>query len=234
MSISVELLRTVFRTVSTSLLVLAMIPAAARAADLSRYRDFQLGTDLPTVARQVGASASQAKTIHRRPALIQELQWRPQPLGPSSKTEAAQEVVFSFYNGELFQISINYDRHETEGLTTGDMIEAISATYGIAGKPTAPANAVPAGFGDPEEAVAHWQDPQYSFDLIRFAYGPSFRLIGVLKRLEAPVQSAIAEAKRLDDQEAPQRDAARIADAKETEMARLEKARLVNKPKFRP
>lgn len=229
-----SLIGTVSRTAFTSLLVFAMMPAAARAADLSRYRDFQLGTDLPAVAKQAGASASQAKTIQSRPALIQELQWRPQPLGPSSKTEAAQDVVFSFYNGELFQISINYDRHETEGLTAGDMIEVISATYGIAGIPTAPANAAPDRLGDPEEVVARWQDSQYSFDLIRFAYGPTYRLTGVLKRLEAPVQSAIAEAKRLDNQEAPQREAARIADAKETEMARLEKARLVNKPKFRP
>ena len=90
------------------------------------------------------------------------------------------------------------------------------------------------GYGDPEEVVARWEDEQYSFDLIRFPYGPTFRLIGVLKRQQTPVQSAIAEAKRLDDQEAPQRDAARIADANETERARLEKSRLVNKPKFRP
>ena len=225
---------TVSRTAFTSLLVLATMPVAARAADLSRYRDFQLGTDLPAVARQVGASASEAKTIHRRPALIEELHWRPRPLGPSSKPEAAQEVVFSFYNGELFQVAINYDRHETEGLTAGDMIEAISATYGIAEKPAAVADAVKAEYGDSEEVMARWQDSQYSFDLIRLSYGPSFRLIGALKRLQAPVQSAIAQAKRLDDQEAPQREATRIEDQKETEMARLEKSRLVNKPKFRP
>jgi len=90
----ISLSGTVSRTAFTSLLAVAMMPAAARAADLSRYRDFQLGTDLPAIAKQVGASASQAKTIQRRPALIQELQWWPQPLGPSSKTEAAQEVVF--------------------------------------------------------------------------------------------------------------------------------------------
>ena len=230
-----SLIGTIARTAFASLLVLAMMPATARAADLSRYRDFQLGTDLPTIAKQVSASASQAKTTHLRPALIQELKWHPQPLGPSSQAEAAQDVVFSFYNGELFRISINYDRHETEGLTTGDMIEAISAAYGTAGTVTAPAIAVPAGLGELDEVmVARWQDSQYTFDLIRFGYGPSFRLIGTLRRLEAPVQSAIAEAKRLDDQEAPQREAARMADVKETEMARLEKARLVNKPKFRP
>jgi hypothetical protein len=59
-------------------------------------------------------------------------------------------------------------------------------------------------------------------------------MTGVLKRLQAPAQAAITEAKWLDDQEAPQRDAARIADEKEAEQARLEKSRLVNKPRFRP
>jgi hypothetical protein len=217
-----------------SLLAWAMMPVAARAVDLSKYRDFELGTDLPAIAKQVGASESEVKTIHRRPALIQELQWRPQPLGPSSKPEAAQDVLFSFYNGELFQISINYDLHETEGLTSGDIVEAISATYGSAGTPTAPGDAVLAGYGDPEEVVTRWQDSQYSFDLIRLSYGPTFKLVGTLKRLQVPVQSAIAESKRLDDREAPQREATRIADEKETEMARLEKSRLVNKLKFRP
>jgi hypothetical protein len=87
------------------LLVLGLMPAHASAADLSRYRNFELGTDLPTIAKQVGSSPSQATVIHRRPALIQDLAWRPQALGPSSKTESAQEVIFSFYDGELFRIT---------------------------------------------------------------------------------------------------------------------------------
>ena len=160
-------------------------------------------------------SPSQAKDIHRRPALIQELEWRPQSLGSSSKTEAVKEVVFSFYNGELFRIVVNYDRYETEGLTTDDLVEAISATYGTAAKPPLLRKAAPGRYGDQEEVLAQWQDPQYRFDLIRSSYGPSFRLIGVLKRLEAPAQAAILEAKRLDDQEAPQREAERIASEEE-------------------
>jgi hypothetical protein len=56
----------------------------------------------------------------------------------------------------------------------------------------------------------------------------------VQKALEARAQAATLEAKRLDDREAPQRDAARIADEQEAAKAKLEKARLVNKPKFRP
>lgn len=225
-------------TVSTPALTLFLVFGAMSAAtlptDLSKYRSFQLGTDLPTIAKQVGASPSQAKLIHRRPALIQELEWWPQPLGPSAAAESVQEVVFSFYDGELFQITISYDSYETEGLTADDFIEAVSVPYGIAERPTAPSNTVPRRYGDQNEIVARWQDSQYCFNLIRSSYGPGFTLVGVLKRLQAPVQAAITEAKRLDDQEAPQRDAARMADEKETERARLEKSRLVNKSKFRP
>jgi hypothetical protein len=224
---------TISRAALTSFLV-GMMSATAGAADLAKYRSFQLGTDLPAVAKQIGVSPSEAKAIHRRPALIQELEWRTQPLGPSSQTESAQNLVFSFYDGELFQIAVNYDRYKTAGLTADDFIEALSATYGVAEKPAAPGNIAQGEFGAQDEIVARWQDSQYSFDLIRSSYGPTFRLVGVLKRLQSPVQAATTEAKRLDDQEAPQRDAARIADEKETERARLEKSRLENKPNFRP
>jgi hypothetical protein len=82
--------------------------------------------------------------------------------------------------------------------------------------------------------LARWQDSQYRFDLIRSSYGPSFRLVGVLKRLEAPAEAANREAKRLDDKEAPQREAAMAANKEEAAKTKLEKARLVNKPNFRP
>jgi hypothetical protein len=222
------------RSAVASLLLFGAMPAVTIAGDLSKYRDVQLGTDLPTVARQVGASPAQAKVIHNRPALIQELEWSPRPLGPSARTESVKEVVFSFYNGELFRIVIDYDPYETEGMTADDFVKAISASYGTAEKPSAPAKAMQSSSGHPQEVLARWQDPQYCFDLIRSAYGPGFRLIGVLKRLEAPAQAATAEAARLDDQEAPQRDAARVASEKEAERTRLEKARLLNTPNFRP
>jgi len=218
----------------TSFLVFGVMSAGALAGDLSRYRNFQLGTDLPTAAKQAGADPSQATLIHRRPALIQELEWRPQLFYLSSQTEPVKEVVFSFYDGELFRITIDYDRYQTAGLTAGDMVEAISATYGIAAKPTGPANVPPALYDDQQEVLAEWQDSQYRFDLITASYGPSFRLVGVLKRLEAPFRAAIAEAARLDEKEAPQKEIDRIARKDETERATLEKARIVNKPKFRP
>src|SRR5579872_1934970 len=88
------------RSAATSLVVLGVISAATWAGDLSAYRDFHFGADLSTVAKQTGASPSQAKAIHLRPALIQELAWRPRLLSATAQTEPAKEVVFSFYNGE--------------------------------------------------------------------------------------------------------------------------------------
>lgn len=221
--------------VSRSALVLFTATSlTALAGDLSKYRDFQLGTDLPTVAKLIGASPSQAKLIQSRPALVQDLGWRPQPLGATSKAEAVQEVVFSFYNETLFRIAVKYDRYETEGLTAEDFVEGISAMFGPPAKLPPPAKPLKESYGDQEETVARWEDPQYRFDLLRTSYGPTFTLVGILKSLEGPVQAANVEAKRLDDLEAPQRDAARAAAEQDAKAATLEKARLANKPKFRP
>jgi hypothetical protein len=206
----------------------------ALAEDLSKYRDFQLGADLPAVAKLTGANPSQAKLIHSRPALVQELQWSPQSLGSSPKAESVQEVVFSFYNGTLFRIAVKYDRYATEGLTTGDFVEAISALYGAPAKIPPAAKPAKDSYGDQEEAVVRWEDPQYRFELIRSSYGPTYILVGILKSLEVPVQTANVEAKRLDVLEAPQREAARAAAEQDAKAATLEKARLVNKAKFRP
>ena len=208
--------------------------SAATADDLSKYRDFQFGSDLATVAKQAGMSPSEAKVLHSRPALIQELTWRPQPLSSISRTEPAQEVVFSFYDGALYRIAVNYDRRQTEGMTPGDLIEAISSTYGASAKPVPSAEIVQPGYGQQEKALAQWQDGQYRFRLVQTSYGSDFKLVGVFKRLEEAAQSANLEAARLDDKEAPQREAARLAKENEAERVRLEQARLVNKPKFRP
>ena len=225
---------TLLRSASLSVLVFGGMSGATLAGDLSKYRSFELGTDLSTVAKQAGANSSQAKVVSSRPALIQELEWRPQSLGASSQTEPVNGVVFSFYDGKLFRIVVDYDRYETEGLAADDFVEALSALYGPATKLTAAAKVEPETYGDPKEVLAQWEDSQYRFELFRSSYGRTFRLVGVMKALEAPAQAAALEAKRLDDQEAPQRNAARIAGEEEAAKAKAEKARLVNKPKFRP
>jgi hypothetical protein len=207
------------------------------AQDLSRYRDFQLGMNVLTVAKQAGVVPSEVRVIHQRPALIQELEWRPQgSLSSSPQADPVSEVLFSFYNGELFRMVVNYDRHRTEGLTEDDMVDAISAKYGTATRPAAKIILFSsfAVYNDSEKVIARWEDSQYSFNLFRSSYQPTFGMLVYSKFLDAPARAAIVEAIRLDEQEAPQREIE--AQNKQDEESRVaqEKARLVNKVGFRP
>jgi len=224
-----------FRLLAISISWAALASPALRAEDLSRYRNFQIGTDLVTVAGQARMATSEAKVIHQRPALMQELDWRPQPLGPSNQAEAVRGVVFSFYNDRLYRISVNYDRYKTDGLTAEDLIEAISATHGTPARTTAQI-ILPSIYGDNEtlEVLARWEDPQYSLNLVRFSHEPSFTLVALSKRLDALARAAVTEALRLDAEEAPQREIELQEKQVEENRVQQEKARLANKPSFRP
>src|SRR5689334_2798242 len=111
---------------------IGVVVPPALSEGLSGYRNFELGSDLATVVKQIGANQPEVKVVHSRPTLIQDLTWRPRSLGPSGKEESAQEVVFTFFDGALSRIQVSYDRYETEGLTADDLIEAISVNYGKA------------------------------------------------------------------------------------------------------
>ena len=224
-----------FRILAVSLSWAVLASPLLSAEDLSRYRSFRIGTDLATIAGQARMDPSQAKVVHRRPALIQELEWRPQPLGPSTQTEAVSEVVFSFYNGELYRLVVNYDRYKTEGLTAEDLIAAISESYGSAAR-GAEEIVLPSIYGDNEtlEILARWEDAEYSFNLVRFSHQPSFTLVAISKRLDVLARAAVSEAVRLDAQEAPQREIALQNRQAEENRVQQEKARLANKPGFRP
>ena len=106
----------------------------AGAQDLSRYRDIAFGSSVSSVVAVTGASTGAVKVIHQRPALIQELAWRPQySVGrPGERIEAVKEVTFRFHDGQLFRITVVYDARLVEGLTNADLIDAVSAVYGPA------------------------------------------------------------------------------------------------------
>jgi hypothetical protein len=205
--------------------------------DLSRYREFQLGMNLLAVAKQAHVEPSEARVIHQRPAVIQELEWRPQgSLASSLQADPVSEVLFSFYNGELFRMVVNYDRHRTEGLTDEDMVEAISAKYGTATRPETKIILFSSFqvYNDSEKVIARWEDSRYSFNLFRSSYQPTFGMLVFSKQLDEPARAAIVEAIRLDEQEAPQREIEAQKKQDEENRAAQEKARLANKVGFRP
>jgi hypothetical protein len=225
------------RFVNFPLQVDAVLLFSMEAPDLSRYREFQLGMDLLAVAKQADVVPSEARVIHQRPAVIQELEWRPQAsLSSSPQADPVSGVLFSFYNGELFRMVVNYDRHRTEGLTDEDMVEAISAKYGTATRPEGKIILFSSFqvYNKSERVIARWEDSQFSFNLFRSSYQPTFGMLVYSKFLDAPARTAIVEAIRLDEQEAPQRELERQKQEDEANRAEQDTARLVNKAAFRP
>jgi hypothetical protein len=207
------------------------------AQDLSSYRQFQFGMDLPAIVEKADVKPSQVRLIHQRPAMIQELEWRPRSsLSSPLQADSVKEILFGFYNGQLYRIVVNYDQYNTEGLTEGDLIESISAQYGTPTMPVAKiiSSSSSQAFNDSEKVIARWEDPQYSINLFRFSYRPSFGLLIFSKQLDALAQVAIVEAIRLDRQEAPQREIDRQNKQDEEKRAAGQKARPANKVGFRP
>jgi hypothetical protein len=165
------------------------------------------------------------------------MEWRPQvAYSTSTQQDPVKEVLLGFYNGELYRMVVNYDQVRTEGLTDADLVEVISAKYGT---PTTPAEKVTSSspsqvYGDRQEVIARWEDPQYSYSLYRSSYGATPGLLVFSKRLEALAQVAIIEAIRLNNQEAPQREVDRQKKQDDEKLAAGQKVRPVNKANFRP
>jgi hypothetical protein len=204
----------------------------------AQYRDFQLGGDLPSVSALSGVAASEAKTVHVRPALMQTLEWQiPYYVSGSTapQNDPVQQIAFSFYNDQLFRLVIDYDPQRTAGMTDGDLIDALSGQYGSpspAGAKNRPA-VTPQLEGESGTPISRWGGADYSVVLYRSSYA-SFRLIVASPRLEALARTADAQAIRLDDREGPQREIARQKQELEDTRASQDKARLANKAAFRP
>jgi len=232
------------RILSIAIFVAVLSASSIYSQDLSRYREFQFETGLPAIAKQAHLKPLDARAIHRRPAVIQELTWEAQSFPSSSPgSDSAKNILFSFYNGELFRMVVTYDPDRVAGLTADDIVEAISAKYGTATRPVAEITLSSTYFYNggekiisdrSEKVLARWEDSQYSFNLFQLSLEPTFGMVMYSKRLDALARAAIVESVRLDDQEAPQRETERQKKKDEENRVRQEKARQANKAPFRP
>ena len=225
-----------FRTLLTASICALLFSSAGMAQDLGKYRDFQFGMSPEAVATQMQIKSSAIRTTYQRPAVIQTVQWdKPGYSESGTKNKSLRSIRFDFYNGELSKLVVTYDPAGTNGLTTEDMIEAISALYGPAAKPertiTVSASSL---YADNQTVLASWEDALYSYNLFRSEYGNTFGLVAFSKKLDEMASVSIGEADRLDKLEAPER--ARVLQLKQEvdRRAAQEKARLVSKPSFRP
>ena len=212
-------------------LLLLLFSPLLSGSDLSTYRGFQFGMSLEAAVKQSGMDMSEVTTAHQRPARIQELTWNPERFSATSRdTDPVQQVVFSFYNGQLFRIVVNYDNQKTAGLSADDITEAFSTRYGTPTHPTEETLFPSSVFSQGVTVVACWADAKYSFNLAQSPYGSSFELIAFSKRVNALAEAAIATGIQMDAQEAPERQKTEEQNAQ----SKLDKTRLVNKPHFRP
>jgi hypothetical protein len=218
---------------STAWIVISTTSLSARP-ELSTYRGFQFGMSVATVARHAGISA-EPRIAHQRPELIQELMWLPPRLGAiADEGDSAQKILFTFYNDQLSRVVVSYDRSRTEGLTAEDLVEVISATYGVAAIPAGGIAPLTPGPNADDKIVAHWEDPQYSIILFRSTYLSTFGLVLFSKRLDGLSALANAEAVLMDEREAPARETARLQMRTDEDRLKEETARRVNKAAFKP
>jgi hypothetical protein len=196
------------------------------AADFSSYRGFKFGMMLPAAAKAAGINPSEARLVHQRPAVIQELDWLPHSslLVEPIQNDTVKDGLLSFYNGELFQIIVSYDRYKVEGMTPDDMVDAISLAYGAATRPKTQI----------ADVIGRWEDSEYSYNLVQTGNRASFAMIMSSKRLGALALAANLEAMRLDTLEAPQRALDLQKKLEADGQSELDKARATNKPNFRP
>jgi hypothetical protein len=199
--------------------------------NLSTYRKFSLGASLASISKQVGQDPGQASLIHQRPAVIQQLTYWPIPTSSySPRAESVSQILFSFYDGQLYKIAVTYDGDATQGFTDDDMVQAISARYGTA-KRFYPEIKLPTNdeYAPKETVIASWEDSGNSADLSRSESLNTFELTVFSNSLETKAQAAIVESLKLDKQEAPQRE----IDRQKSEAAKLEVARKKNIKAFR-
>lgn len=208
----------------------------AFAQDLSRYRAYVLENSLESVVAASGARATDAKTLHERPAAIQQLEWRaPYVNSRHTLADPVREISFTFYNDALYQVTVSYDRDRTAGMTNSDIVESLSAAYGAPTLASARTRTSPPAEAFPDSTVlARWESTESLLTLLRGSYTPDLRLILVSKPLSARARNAVREATRLDAIDAPRRAAAqRTKEADDASAARA-KTRLANKAAFRP
>lgn len=206
------------------------------AQDMSRYRGYVLESSLDAVAATSGVRAADAKTLHERPATIQQLAWRESYVDSrDTQADPVRDIAFMFFNDALYQVIVNYHQDRTAGLTSSDIVESLTATYGEPSFASAKTRTSPPAEAFPDSVVvARWENTDSLLTLVRGSYTPQFQLILVSKPLSTRARIAVREAVRLDALDAPRREAAQRKSEASNASAARDKARLANKAAFRP
>lgn len=219
--------------VSAACVVLAVWTASA--AELSRYREFELGSSVAAVTAVTLSAERDLKMLHSRPALLQEVTWQPRYMtgAPVADRNSIGEMVFSFVDDRLFKMTVVYERGRTTGLTNADMIAALTELYGVPTGKAAPPRAT-ADALDTAVVIAEWRREDTHMSLRRGRYNESFSLVITSVSLDAIARKAQASALVMDVREAPAREAALLKKRADEQRQVEEQTRTANKKVFTP
>jgi hypothetical protein len=218
--------------------------AEFRAESVTSYREFGLGSSVQTVAALAKFDLAQVKTHHERPSLIQTIEWRAGYATPGSDAakNPAKAIEFNFYDDQLYRIAVEYNPEQTRGMTPADIVEALSVVYGPVLSPTSrnPALGGVDAELDAGRIIGRWAHLENRIvayqetNLYSSPDGSRFTVIVTSPRLASLSRSASAQAVRLDEREAPQREIDRRKKEVADEKLLQEQSRTTNKAAFTP
>jgi hypothetical protein len=229
-------MRFTFTRSGVSAACIVMAVCTVSSAELTRYREFELGASVATVTA-VTQNAARVKIVHNRPALLQQLEWRPRYMtgAPQADRDSIGEVVFSFVDDQLFQMSIAYAQDRTSGLTDEDMVGSLTAVYGVPSSPSPRTRTTSSLIAlDAPVVIAEWRHAETTVVLQRKEYSDSFFLVITSLPLDIIARKAQATAVAMDQREAPAREAALLKKRADDEKVAAERTRSTNKKAFQP
>jgi hypothetical protein len=228
-------MRVTFARVGASAACVLLAVGTVSSAELSRYREFELGTSLATVTAITQTTDRDVKTVHSRPAVLQQVEWRPRYMrgNPVPGRDSIDQVVFNFVDDRLFKMSVIYVRDRTNGLTNEDMVDSLTGVYGAPSSPSPQAQPRSDALDAPV-VIAEWRQQDAAVVLQRNRYSDSFTLVITSLSLDTIARKAQATAVIMDEREAPAREAALQQKQADDERKAEALVRTANKKVFQP
>jgi hypothetical protein len=208
--------------------------SASSQAVFSRYRDVTLGESTTTVLERLQVESSAVKVLSQHPSLVQEVTWRLHRFlsGTTVAHDPLAEMVLTFHLERLVRIVAIYDRDRIEGLTDPDLVELLSAAYGLPLLPSASSQAPRTAAQ--RKTLAVWTDADTHVSLWRDEYPRRVGLTVAAMAAEPALEAAIVEGARRTAEGGPQRDRDARAAAAGAIKERDDRIRLANKAGFKP
>ena len=220
-----------------ALIVALGITLPASAQERGHYREFQLGASVAVISALTDARLEDVTLVHERPAVMQELRWMPSSFGTAGSSptrgKGVEQIMFSFYENQLYRMMVDYERSQTKGMTDRDMIDAIARMYG----PPSSSNITDQSRRSESVAsrlVARWTGPGYAVAVSRWAYGGAWRLVVESTTLAALARTADMRAIFLDVRDGPQHEAERARREQQGRNDAESAAREANTVTFQP